>query len=458
MRQRDKITLKISRARLVGIFAVFGFALIGSLIILFSRAATPTANIEPELGTLSGVQSVTDATASNGRAIKFSSQTGFVHPGIFVSKAQLDLVKGKIAANEEPWLAAYNKARSSRFASLTYTASPVTTIDCDNNAAGCTDQYEDAIAAYTQALLWYYSGNRTYAQNAIRILNAWATTVTGSSGNQAHLNNAWTAETLPRAAEIMRYTFTPTGGETALNVTAVSSMFKNVMLPQIAANTTWSNNSNGNWDLSMTEGAMNIGIFTDDQAIYDAAVQRWKARVPSYIYMTSDGSGPIAPPGGAYNTAAKVRCFWLAASSITESCTVPSGFAFQQGQSQETCRDLSHAVMGFEAMINAAETAKIQGDDLYGLEQARIIAGYELNARYTSAVVAGGSVPTALCGGTLSLGGTGYTLGWEVAYNEYVGRRGGSMPYTKALIPTLRPDSAALHMVYETLTHGTVIP
>ena len=33
---------------------------------------------------------------------------------------------------------------------------------------GCTDEREDAIAAYTDALAWYITGNAAYAQKSIR--------------------------------------------------------------------------------------------------------------------------------------------------------------------------------------------------------------------------------------------------------------------------------------------------
>lgn len=55
--------------------SVFGF--VGLLKLLTSHAATPTASIEPEDGTLSGgTNRVADATASGGNAVKFTAAAG----------------------------------------------------------------------------------------------------------------------------------------------------------------------------------------------------------------------------------------------------------------------------------------------------------------------------------------------------------------------------------------------
>lgn len=62
---------------LVGLAVATLTGITGLIRQLESHAATPTAKIEPENGTLSGTATaVTDATASGGAAVKFSSGTG----------------------------------------------------------------------------------------------------------------------------------------------------------------------------------------------------------------------------------------------------------------------------------------------------------------------------------------------------------------------------------------------
>jgi hypothetical protein len=55
---------------------IVAFSVAGSILLLTSQAATPSASIEPESGTLAGALQVTDSTASGGKAVKFGASTG----------------------------------------------------------------------------------------------------------------------------------------------------------------------------------------------------------------------------------------------------------------------------------------------------------------------------------------------------------------------------------------------
>ncbi len=52
------------------------FAVIGAVFLVASRAAVPTAWLEPENGSLNGVSLVSDGTASGGQAVKFGGGSG----------------------------------------------------------------------------------------------------------------------------------------------------------------------------------------------------------------------------------------------------------------------------------------------------------------------------------------------------------------------------------------------
>jgi hypothetical protein len=110
------------------------------------------------------------------------SKTGFHHPGVLINRAQLDFIKGKVAAGAEPWKSAFETAKASGLGALDYTPKPWQTCECgprSNPDLGCKDEQRDSEAAYAQALLWHFSGNKTYAANAIKIMNAWSSTLTG---------------------------------------------------------------------------------------------------------------------------------------------------------------------------------------------------------------------------------------------------------------------------------------
>src|SRR3569623_1152616 len=96
---------------------------------------------------------------------------GFVHPGVLVDKGQLDFVKARIAAKQQPWYDAYNAAAGSNLGSRGYTPHPRADVQCgptSNPDIGCTDEKNDSAAAYTQALLWYNDGNKAPADKAIQ--------------------------------------------------------------------------------------------------------------------------------------------------------------------------------------------------------------------------------------------------------------------------------------------------
>ena len=110
--------------------------------------------------------------------------------------------------------------------------------------------------------------------------------------------------------------------------------------------------------------------------------------------------------------------------------------------------------MGLGAMTNTAETARIQGIDLYGEQKNRILAAYELNARYVNEYLDTGNTPSGWVGPSFKTGGAWYVRGWDIAYNHYARRHAINMPQTKRLVERLRPqDTAAFHMSWETLTH-----
>jgi hypothetical protein len=47
----------------------------------------------------------------------------------------------------------------------------------------------------------------------------------------------------------------------------------------------------------MTKAAMFIGVFLENSTTYNTGMKLFQARVPAYIYMTSDSSLPVYPRG-----------------------------------------------------------------------------------------------------------------------------------------------------------------
>ncbi len=376
-----------------------------------------------------------DAAGKDASGKDAAATGAFVHPGILVQRGQLELVKAKIAAGSSPWKLAFDQASASRFGALTYKATPRATVECGSYSVpdyGCSDEKDDATAAYTHALLWYFTGDEAHAKKSAEILDAWSAVLKEHTNSNAPLQSAWCASVFPRAAEILRSTWT---GWPAVSQARYAKLLRDVYLPEVVHGDP---GANGNWELSMVEATMAIGIFLDDKAIFDGAVTMWRKRVPAYIYLSSDGATPVPPPGTT-----------KAGSALTTYWYSPGKFV--DGVVQETCRDFGHLELGLSAMFNAAETARIQGIDLYAEQKQRLAAGLEFNTQFLDGV----PIPTWLCGtGKLTDLAPGET--WEVVFNALDGRLGVSLPHTKNVVNKNRPTGSNHQMVWETLTHAGV--
>lgn len=353
---------------------------------------------------------------------------GFRHPGVLLNRAQLDLIKDRVAQGVEPQKTAFATMLASPLGALDYTPSPRATVECGSYSRpdlGCKDERRDSAAAYSQAIAWYVTGNAKYARNAIRIMNAWANTLTGGHTNKnGPIQAAWSASVWPRAAEIIRYTSDFWAPE---DIARFEKMLREQYVPSLIDGST----ENGNKELAMAEALMNVGIFNNDRALYDAGIKMWRGRAPAYIYLKSDGEKPILPPSGE-------TPFWG-----NKGKTTP----FVDGLLQESMRDPHHANMGFSSMVNAAETALQQGLDLYAEHGKRMIAAMEFQAQF---LPPNNVTPPPYL--EFSLQPT-----WEIAYNHFHHRLGLELPKMAKVIPTNRPTGADNnHMVWETLTHGDV--
>ncbi len=364
---------------------------------------------------------VTTADASG----KPAKPAGFNHPGVLLSRAQLTEIKKRVSTNVEPQKSAFEKMKSDPYAALDYKANPVEIVSCgprSNPDIGCKIEQADCAAAYTQALMWSITGEKAYAENAIQIMNAWAETLKGGH-NYANgpVQSAWSGSVWPRAAEIIRYTY---NGWSETDIAKFQNMLRTQYLPSIIHGDC----ENGNKELAMCEALINIGVFCDDRSVFDLGVKMWRGRTPAYIYLKSDGSAPIEPPGCG-------PAIWGNKGLTPE---------FVDGLLQETARDSHHPTMAFASMSNAAETAFIQDVDLYKEQGKRIMAAIEFEAQY----IKPNNVP-APANLTFALNST-----WEIAYNHFHNRMNNNLPKMAAALPLDRPSTGNHHVLWETLTHG----
>ncbi|MGZ3144188.1 alginate lyase family protein [Lentzea chajnantorensis] len=355
----------------------------------------------------------------------------FTHPGVVVSRPQLDFVRAKVQAGAQPWKTAYDRMMASKYADLNRVPKPRAVVECgsySNPNLGCTDEREDAIAAYTMSLAWYITRDDRYAQKAIQLMDAWSATIRDHTGSNAPLQTAWSASSWPKAAEIIEHVRGnwPNSGRFA-------TMLRDVHLPEIGNGRV---DTAGNWELSMMEATLGIAVFLEDRAVYDRAVGIFRGRLPAFIYLTGDGALPKTRPGSAVDTRGEIISYWYGQDT------------FVDGLTQETCRDFTHTAYGLAAAAHFAETARHQGQDLWGEIRERMRHAWGLHTRYQN----GEPTPSWLCGGTLNrhLGPTS-----EVSFTALSTRLGIGMANTQLYTESQRPQGTDnLFVAWETLTHA----
>ncbi|MFD9632948.1 alginate lyase family protein [Streptomyces violascens] len=356
----------------------------------------------------------------------------FRHPGVVVGRSQLDTMRAKVRAGQEPWSSAYEQMRTSRYGSLDYAPHPAEVVPCSPNAGppACLAEREDAIAAYTQALLWTVDGNEAHARKAVEIMDGWARVIKQHTEGNADLQTAWAGSTWARAADIVHAGYPQWRGPA---VQRFKGMLRQAYLPAVTAKVP---DYNGNWELAMTDAALGIAVFVEDQKVFKEALDRYRARLPAYFYLASDGKLPKPPPGGSMNTPDRIATYWFGQRT------------YKDGLGQETCRNFMHIGYALAASGHIAETAWQQGVDLYGPTAQRLKEALEFHARYQL----GARAPAWLCGGTVQR-----TMGpdVEVLLNHLQNRLHLTLPETQKLAEQQRPGGTDdLFVAWETLTHA----
>ncbi|MGW3323826.1 alginate lyase family protein [Streptomyces virginiae] len=361
-----------------------------------------------------------------------AAPAGFAHPGVLNSRAQLDFVRAQVQSGRQPWKAAYDQMTASGYGSLSRTPRPRAVVECGSHSNpnnGCSEEREDAIAAYSHALAWYITRDPRYARKSIELMDAWSAKIKDHTGSNAPLQSGWAGSTWPRAAEIVKHTYT--GGWP--NQGRFATMLREVYLPEVIDGRP---NSNGNWELIMMDAAVGISVHLDDRASYDRAMAVYLGRVPAYFYLAADGAQPAYPPRSSIDTRAELIDHWHGQST------------FVDGLAQETCRDFGHTGMGIAAAMHVAETSRIQGLDLYPRFKDRFRHALGFHAAYEL----GAAVPSWLCGGKLT---TGIGPATEIGYNALHTRLGVTLENTRRLTEGRRPAGTENHFeAWETLTHA----
>ncbi|WP_186327687.1 discoidin domain-containing protein [Paenibacillus xylanexedens] len=144
---------------------------------------------------------------------------GFKHPGIGLTKDILENMRTQVLAKQEPWYSYFNRMTDSPTASRNVTSSNQSSADptkpgsVDFNSQSFNSKFiADSLKAYTQAIMYYVTGEDVYRANAMGIIRIWSQMDPAkySYFTDSHIHTGIPLNRMVTAAEILRYTSTTT--------------------------------------------------------------------------------------------------------------------------------------------------------------------------------------------------------------------------------------------------------
>jgi parallel beta-helix repeat protein len=310
----------------------------------------------------------------------------FIHPGIDQNSKDLAKMKQLVLDGSEPYKSAFVRLKSATDSGFVVASHRhVLRGPYGRPNIGGNDLSKSAAMAYNYALVWYITNDKTYANKAIEILNAWSPVLWHLDYNDAKLLAAWTGHSLCNAAEILRYT---NAGWQQKDIDVFTDMLMTVYYPLMRF---YYPQANGNWDGAIIHSILAIAIFTDNRKMFDNAIDH-------YLHAPVNGS-------------------------IFK-------YIYPNGQCQETMRDQGHVQLGLGEFAGAAQIAFTQGVDLFSLADNRLGLGYEYTASFLL-----GQKPHSY--GRISERALALRDDYEYIYRHYTAL-GVEVPFTKRAADSVR--------------------
>lgn len=274
----------------------------------------------------------------------------------------------------------------------------------------------DMTSVWCLARMWYFTGNKAYAQKAHDILIAWATTHKVFSGREATLDLGDYAYKFVGGAEILRGTWP---GWTEADTATVKNYFAKVLLP---ATNKFGENMYGAGNkgaLSMVAAAL-MEIFNDDAARLEATL--WQYRALPHIGIRN--SNPI-------------------------------------GELGDSLRDQGHFHGQFLSLAMLAETLWKQGIDLYAEQDNRLLAVGEyfgrVNLQVATPFLPFGTTDAYYTADNTNHGWDHGRLALNLIHGGYVVRKGLQAPFVEMRREQLPVDGESF-MFEKAADHSTALP
>ncbi|GIZ09759.1 hypothetical protein FUMI01_24860 [Flavobacterium sp. UMI-01] len=320
-----------------------------------------------------------------------SAQAQFVHPGISHKKSDLDRMKYMVAAQIEPYYTSYQNMVADSKSSYSYVVrgnSSFTELGRDSGVNyGAWNS--DIRAAYYNAIRWYITGDSRHADKAIEIFNAWSNLTSVTSNGTDSLSGG-VGYIMVEAAEIIKNTYSgwATADVNKFKAMLVYPGYSTTTVP--TGNTTfyWKSyqgdpGRHGNQGLSGWRTVMAMGIFLDNQIMYDRALRYIKG-LPHRSDDLPYPSGPRTSTTLISSTEYVDTYNYTVGSSIADYGynEVMTNYLYSNGQCQESSRDQGHVLFALGLLNSMSEMAWNQGEDLYGHQSSRLLTGLEYSLKY----------------------------------------------------------------------------
>jgi hypothetical protein len=324
----------------------------------------------------------------------------FVHPGSWITQAGCDRISANVAAEKEPWASAWKALKNSE-ANADYKPNSESVVKNSYAMQG------DGHAAWVLSVKWIASGDKSYADATIRILNAWSSKT--EVPNDTLRTGLGTTQMI-NAAELIRYANKGAAGWDPADAAKFEDFCKRLLFPVVKQN------AGGGWGTPCLSALVAMGVFCNDRQIYELGKS---------IYMENRRE---TDPG------------------CDKSCL--REYVFDNGQNGDSYRDQGHSMGALAHLAECAETCANQGDSsLWTAYDNLMLKGYEYVAKYNLGndvdfvpYIDGNGKHKDSIGATgrVSAGGSWSPM-FEIAYNRFK-ILGLSAPYTKQVRDSYAPE------------------
>ncbi|MFJ7044247.1 alginate lyase family protein [Streptomyces sp. NPDC101112] len=342
----------------------------------------------------------------------------FAHPGLLHTTADLRRMAAQVKAGARPHTAGFARLTANRHSGSDWRANPQSVVT--RGAGGPQNYgilYNDVHAAYQNGLRYHVSGDTAHADTAVAILNAWSAKLTAVEGGaDRFLAAGLYGYQIANAAELVR---DHDGFERDRFQEMLTGVFARLSEDFLRHhNGAVITNYWTNWDLCAMACVLATGVFCDDRARVERAVD---------YFQHGEGLGAVRK-------------------------AIPVVHDDGLGEWLEAGRDQGHALLGVGLMGTFCEMAWNQGIDLYGYDDDRFLKGAQYVAKWTM----GGKV--AYTANTRAKGAVDGWSGsetaseaaavdpnmtrpiWAMIANHYTRRRGLDAPYLTRVAARSAPE------------------